>query len=49
MSKIQIVNLNVNSEELRDLSAEELNIQGGILCLLLLAFAGGYGIGCCLR
>jgi hypothetical protein len=29
MSKIQIIDLNVNSEELRDLSDAELNVQGG--------------------
>jgi hypothetical protein len=45
MSKIQIVDLNVNSEELRDLSDEELNVQGGIISLLIIAFAAGYGIG----
>lgn len=29
MSKIQIIDLNLNSEELRDLSDEELKLQGG--------------------
>jgi hypothetical protein len=29
MSRIQIVDLKVSSEELRDLSDEELNLQGG--------------------
>ncbi len=29
MSKIQIIDLNVNSEDLRDISDEELNLQGG--------------------
>jgi hypothetical protein len=37
MSRIKIVDLNVSSEELRDLSDEELNVQGGCCwCLLLL-------------
>ncbi|WP_309736136.1 hypothetical protein [Chamaesiphon sp. OTE_75_metabat_556] len=49
MSKIQIIDLNVNSEDLRDLSDEELNLQGGVLCFLVLAFAAGYGLGCCIR
>jgi hypothetical protein len=29
MSRIQIIDLNINSEGLRDLSDEELNLQGG--------------------
>lgn len=45
MSKIQIVDLNINSEELRDLFDEELNIQGGILSLLALSFGAGYAVG----
>jgi hypothetical protein len=49
MSKIQIVDLNVNSEELRDLSDEELNTQGGIISVLFIAFAAGYGAGSACR
>jgi hypothetical protein len=49
MSKIQIVDLNVNSEELRDLSDEELNTQGGILQLAIIAFAAGYAGGTAIR
>jgi hypothetical protein len=49
MSKIQIVDLNVNSEELKDLYDEELNVQGGILQLAIIAFAAGYGAGSAAR
>jgi hypothetical protein len=51
MPRIQINNLSNEVQEsyLRELSSEEESLQGGILCVLVLCFAAGYGIGCLLR
>ncbi len=45
MSRIQIIDRQFNSEELRDLSDQELNVQGGIINFAVLAFGAGYAVG----
>jgi len=38
--------LTLNEVGMTELSMEEIDdVSGGVLCLLVLAFAGGYGVG----
>lgn len=51
MSTIQIFDLSsdenksISTYSIEDLSNKDLNMHGGILCLLVLSFGAGYAVG----